>query len=184
MRLMIDIETLGINPNAPIISIGAVDSDGNVFHEYLDIQSQLEKGALVDWSTVHWWMQQDDAARDKLQEFGTSAEEVLRRFIDAYKWKDMEVWCNGLNFDLPIIESAFRRFGILPPWQYYNCRDFRTLKKLYPSVSLPRPAVAHDALEDAKAQMAGLLELLNEHKTRDIISSEYRKEIASQKGVV
>ena len=176
---MLDVETLGTNANSPILSIGAVSSTGETFYRNLDVQKQLDGGATVDWSTVLWWMEQSEDARKSIPAQGDNVNEALRAFVEAFDWDNSEVWCNGASFDFPILEAAFRREGIRHPWTYNRLRDFRTLYKLYADV-VPRanPKVAHNALSDAEAQMATLMEILNEHKTRNLIQMQYRKEAA------
>ena len=162
--ISIDIETLGINSNSPILSIGACDNEGRIYYTNLDVQSQIENGAVTDWSTVHWWMHQSEAARASLHEFGLPPREALFQLSAEFEWDKAEVWVNGLNFDIPILENAYKRFGMNVPWKYTQCRDLRTLVKLLPHIQKHKPAVAHNALSDAEAQLATLTECLKSLK--------------------
>ena len=84
---------------------------------------------------------------------------------------DKLVWCNGMNFDLPILENAFQAVGARTPWSYYNGRDYRTLKGMFPKELVNRlrvkPTVAHDALDDARAQALALIALLAHHNGQE-----------------
>lgn len=60
-HFMLDIETLGTNNNALVVSISAVQFDmssneiGDKFEIGLNKEQQLEKGAIIDQSTIDWW---------------------------------------------------------------------------------------------------------------------------------
>lgn len=168
--IMIDIETLGTKSTSAIVSIGAVEfnSDGIVrmFYQRVDIDDCLKHGLTVDGPTVEWWMCQGDAARAVFDDPGIPLDAALVLLAQEFDWGDKKVWCNGLNFDLPILDNAYAACGFRSPWAYYNGRDYRTLvKEVYSAgeVSKARvePAVAHNALEDAKAQALTLIALLN-----------------------
>ena len=75
MHIMIDLETMGTRPDAPIVAIGAVafrpDSqhkDGEMelggiygtFYMTIDLAKSVREGAVIDPDTVMWWMQQSD----------------------------------------------------------------------------------------------------------------------------
>ena len=71
-HVMTDIETMGKNPNAPIVAIGAVLFDpvagelGNQLYVKVNLEDAVRTGGVMDASTVLWWLQQDDAARVEL----------------------------------------------------------------------------------------------------------------------
>ena len=73
MNLMIDIETLGVKTDAPVISIGACffDKDGikEKFYAVLDVEQQIDSDLRkVDASTIKWWMGQEGAAKKIFQD--------------------------------------------------------------------------------------------------------------------
>lgn len=165
-NVMIDIETLGTAANSVILSIGAVqfgpDGLGNEFYTAIDIDSCLNSGLQVDGRTVAWWMVQTAEARAVFNERGGELQEALLSLSGAFDWKgDTLVWCNGLSFDLPILDTAYRACGLAVPWRYYNGRDYRTFKREHSSELVSslevEPTVAHNALADAKAQALTLL---------------------------
>jgi hypothetical protein len=68
-HVMIDLETGGTDPGAPILAIGAVEFDpetgalGNQFYRAVDPVSALKHGRMSG-DTFRWWLRQDDAARE------------------------------------------------------------------------------------------------------------------------
>lgn len=164
---MIDVETLGTSANSVLLSIGAVQFDtnglGESFYCNINIDSCLEKGLVVEGRTILWWMGQDEAARSVLGQDELLLPDALRKLAEAFVWNDTLVWCNGLNFDLPILDTAYRACGMKTPWAYYNGRDYRTFKAMHPRELVDTlkctPDAAHSALADAKAQALTLLAL-------------------------
>lgn len=168
-NIMLDIETLSTHGDAVILSIGAVEFDGGElgrsFNTRIDIDSCLGHGLKVDGKTIVWWMGKPDEARILFDLPTVSLERALIDLRESFEWKDKLVWCNGMNFDLPILENAYRALGLATPWKYYNGRDYRTVKGMFSqdvinSVRV-EPVVAHDALDDAKAQALTLMALLS-----------------------
>lgn len=158
-NIMIDIETFGVRSSSVILSIGAVPFDESVigagFYQRVDIQSCLDAGLTVDASTIEWWMTQSNEARAAFGEKGVSLRAALNRLSDLFEGHE-PVWANGVNFDLPILENAYRACGMEAPWKYYNTRDFRTVKNMFSKDFLNslrvEPVVAHNALDDARSQ--------------------------------
>lgn len=164
-NVMIDIETLGTMTNSVILSIGAVQFDengfGDEFYSNVNIDSCLERGLAVEGRTILWWMGQDEAARAALGQNELSLVAALHGLANTFDWNNTLAWCNGLNFDLPILDTAYQACGMPTPWAYYNGRDYRTVKSemdrdIFKSLEI-KPTTAHDALEDAKAQALTLL---------------------------
>lgn len=160
-NIMLDIETFGTSKNALILSIGAVEfTEAEIykpFHIHIDTDSAEEAGLRIDARTVMWWLTQSKAAQDSLVGEQTfPLRECLQALSDAFDWSDATVWCNGADFDFPILENAFKVVKLPVPWKYYNKMDFRTLKKLVPQELYKRlkvePEIAHNALFDAYAQ--------------------------------
>ncbi|EMQ7798776.1 3'-5' exoribonuclease, partial [Shigella flexneri] len=64
-HLMIDLETMGKNPDAPIISIGAIFFDpqtgdmGPEFSKTIDLETA---GGVIDRDTIKWWLKQSREA--------------------------------------------------------------------------------------------------------------------------
>lgn len=167
--IMIDIETLDTKSSAVVLSIGAVEFDEakiiRTFYGAIDIDSCLKKGLTVSGSTLLWWLEQNEAARMRLQEPADALESVLANLQQSFNWDGAEIWANGSDFDLPILANAYRACGYNnPPWPYFNGRDYRTVRKMFSKRVLNEctvePAIAHDALEDARAQVLTLQALI------------------------
>ncbi|EPN7888673.1 3'-5' exoribonuclease domain-containing protein, partial [Escherichia coli] len=66
IHLMIDLETMGKNPDAPIISIGAIFFDpqtgemGPEFSKTIDLETA---GGVIDRDTIKWWLKQSREAQ-------------------------------------------------------------------------------------------------------------------------
>jgi len=171
MNLMIDIETLGIDPKAPVLSIGAVyfDKDGTYseFYINLDVHHQIDSGLRkFDASTIKWWMGQEDAAKKVFKETAIPVEQALRQFVNFIETevgsKDTKPWGNGSNFDITILESLFKDYGIKTPWNFRNIRDYRTFKDfIYDGSDTVREGTYHNALDDAKYQAQVVIDGLN-----------------------
>ena len=154
--VMLDLETMGTDPDAPIIAIGAVAMDldagtvGNEFYKIVDLGSAMKQGAVVEASTIMWWMQQNDEARQAVWRGGIGITEALENFSNwIHQFDTPQVWGNGANFDNVILASSYARAGKKAPWNYWNDRCFRTLKATYPQVRPENQRVAHNALQDA-----------------------------------
>lgn len=68
-HLMIDLETMGNKPTAPIVTIGAIFFDpqtgslGAEFYMAVNLASAMEQGATPDGDTILWWLKQSAEAR-------------------------------------------------------------------------------------------------------------------------
>lgn len=172
-QAMVDLETMGNGPNAAIIAIGAVafDSEKGVhdgkFYRIVDLASAVQNGGEITPSTVLWWMGQSEAARN---EFKRKGETIKSALLDFSAWCSNnsieEVWGNGATFDNVILRSAYDRAGIAAPWKYNKDRCYRTVKALYPEVSIPNVGVAHNAVNDAEYQALCLIKMLNQGEVK------------------
>jgi len=161
--VMLDLETMGNKSNAAIVSIGAVEFNmitgetGRVFYEVIDLQSCLDVGLKVNGSTIYWWMQQDQKARERICGEGIEISEALRRFNIWMQdcVEKVRVWGNGARFDIGILEDAYVATGIAIPWYFRSERDVRTLVSFAPHVKdqMPFEGVYHDPVDDCKHQI-------------------------------
>ncbi|EJC0772782.1 3'-5' exoribonuclease [Escherichia coli] len=164
-HLMIDLETMGKNPDAPIASIGAVFFDpqtGEQGPEFSKIIDMDTCGGTVDISTIEWWLQRSGEARAAILADRIPLDDALlqlREFIDENSGEFfVQVWGNGANFDNVILCRSYERQGIPCPWRYNNDRDVRTMVALGlvidfdAGTSIPFEGVPHNALDDARHQ--------------------------------
>lgn len=171
-HIMIDLETLGTKSNSVILSIGVVQFDliGNMldrFHEGIEIQSCLDVGLQVDGGTIAWWLDQKHENIQRLNSLSKSPLYiVLNALEDCFKLADkLYMWSHGSNFDLVLLENAYKAISREVWWEYRNVRDTRTLFDLanYEYISKG----GHDALEDARNQAKAVQEAYQKLKGGD-----------------
>jgi hypothetical protein len=168
MHVMLDLETMGTRPNAPIIAIGAVPFDAkgvySGFYCNIDLESAVNEGhAVVDPATVLWWMEQSGEARSSLRGDKRPVHTALYEFRTWLKAIDLDgLWGNGASFDNVILSETYRRVGIAAPWPFYMDRCYRTMKNMYPLIKLDREGVHHNAMDDAKSQANHLIKIWRE----------------------
>lgn len=152
MHMMIDIETLGTRPSAPVIQIGArlfrlptldrYEPDtvllGRSWLVNINVLDLLLHKALVDQDTVDWWGKQGpEAIAGLLSPQPVSIVAALRGLkmfvgsIGAEVGDDVGglegVWANGDSFDIGLINILHEAVGLELPWAYNSPRDCRTL---------------------------------------------------------
>ena len=186
-HLMVDLETLSLGIDAPVLQIGAVEFDpaaGRVTREFsrtVGLASALDHGRL-DPGTLLWWLGQSEA----LATFLVAQEHAVPLFhalsdltfflqgrdpggigiaagIAAPLGEDVLVWAHGASFDIPILERLYLRLfagkRLSIPWHYHAIRDTRTLFWLVGGLD-PKEfnkGTKHNALDDAKAQAAAVM---------------------------
>ncbi|HCL7493259.1 TPA: 3'-5' exoribonuclease [Escherichia coli] len=165
IHLMIDLETMGKNPDAPIISIGAIFFDpqtgdmGPEFSKTIDLDSA---GGVIDRDVIKWWLKQSREAQSAIMTDEIPLDDALlqlREFIDENSGEFfVQVWGNGANFDNVILRRSYERQGIPCPWRYCNDRDVRTIVELGKAIdfdartAIPFEGERHNALDDARYQ--------------------------------
>ncbi|EEY3890957.1 TPA: exonuclease [Escherichia coli] len=165
IHLMIDLETMGKNPDAPIISIGAIFFDpqtgdmGPEFSKTIDLETA---GGVIDRDTIKWWLKQSREAQSAIMTDEIPLDDALlqlREFIDENSGEFfVHVWGNGANFDNTILRRSYERQEIPCPWRYYNDRDVRTIVELGKAIdfdartAIPFEGERHNALDDARYQ--------------------------------
>ncbi len=159
---MIDLETLATTPDAAILTIGAIKFDpttdwidNDVF--YTRVQCQDIDHRRVDPETVKWWSKQTAEAQAEVFEGDSLPLAEALAALDLWMENDPIVWSQGASFDIVILEDAYKQFGILPPWKYWDIRDTRTAYYCASARGFFEPfrpdnASAHVAWKDAYAQ--------------------------------
>ena len=152
LDLMIDIETFGETPNAPIVQIGAcmwdmdepinfarLQENDKTFFANVDLQSSLDLVRKVDGDTIYWWMKQSDEARESLLFPRVPLGEAIGAFVWWMQRKDPDisfmtpfagrVWAWPPSFDLVIMRSSYRDArgaNARLPWRRRMEMDART----------------------------------------------------------
>lgn len=170
LDVMIDTETLATTPDAMILQIAAVKFDP--FDDYLergitvadlpqlnlwlDLESQPDR--QLSESTLEWWSKQDPAIQaqvfgDKNRVAFSEAIQQTHQFI----WNTGRIWAQGIQFDISLLENAYRSLDMPYSWSYWQARDSRTLLDL---VSVNLPAATHNAIDDCFRQVVGVQKAL------------------------
>lgn len=162
--VMLDLETLSTQPDAVILSLGAVIFDPYKMSQptswctiKFDVDEQIARGRHIQPDTLKWWGQQSPEVIE-LAMGETDREpvtEALTRFRKFVLHAD-EIWSQGPVFDIVMLENIYNQYQLHVPWPYWKIRDSRTLFKSlnYDPRSELRSAGAshHDALDDAVIQ--------------------------------
>lgn len=154
--VMIDIETLGSKPDAPIIEIGAV-----LFREYIGYVHVAKPfhtyvrpapNARYDAEVIAFWLLQNGEVRHPLANALSDSSKLPTEddaLCDLRKWpwqaltfnappdaladcwadtwaEIRHVWANGTSFDIAILDMAHARSELETPWRYNAPRDLRT----------------------------------------------------------
>ncbi|WP_417640364.1 3'-5' exoribonuclease domain-containing protein [Citrobacter freundii] len=171
-HLMVDLETMGSGPDAPIVSIGAVyfdPSTGNTgaeFYQVVSLESSMSFGMKPDASTIQWWLKQSSEARSAiLVDEAMGLRETLELLADfiaenaAHGSHTVQLWGNGCSFDNVILRRAYALTETPFAVPFWNDRDVRTMVELGKSVGInprfdiPFEGDMHNALSDARHQV-------------------------------
>ncbi|WP_096888571.1 exonuclease [Escherichia coli] len=164
-HLMIDLETMGKNPDAPINSLAgkffdpATGEMGPEFSKTIDLETA---GGVIDRDTIKWWLKQSREAQSAILTDEIPLDDALlqlREFINENSGEFfVQVWGNGANFDNVILRRSYERQEIPCPWRYTNDRDVRTMVALGLVMDFDARNVTtfegerHNALHDARYQ--------------------------------
>ena len=173
-HVMIDLETMGVDPTSAIIEIAAQFFDpltgklGGSFKQMVNLKSCTDVGMTIDPSTVIWWLKQAPEAReryannDKEKHINTVLVD-LRTFLQKHcpDKKKLFVWGNGKEMDCEILKNAFKvALGVDTPWDFRNTMDVRTvvtIGDLFGMKDYKKSetfcGVPHDPIDDAKHQI-------------------------------
>lgn len=169
-HLMFDIETMSTEPDAAILTIGAVifDPYGSDDEKSMSTKARLfgpitlesneVAGRHISAATVGWWFQQSPEAIAALWKNPTSLQAALSDFakwVNGHRPALTHAWANSPQFDMTIIERAMKALKINWPFQFWQYLDVRTIKWMaYPDGDAPHigTGVAHNAVDDVIKQ--------------------------------
>lgn len=180
VHIFLDLETLGIRYDAPILVIAAyaVDSRGNNQDRNcwrIDPANAKLYGE-PDPAIVQWWCEQSEYAQELAFKQGPrldlpGALAGLEAFIKplADKYGDQcFVWGNAPTFDCAFLRHAYSVVGREVPWEFWQERDVRTVAWLGKWLGhdakqfMEFKGEPHVALDDARHQARYTMEILNE----------------------
>lgn len=175
--VMVDLETLGTDFNAPIFQIAAAGFElltgdiNDTFDESADISSLTSEDGTVNGDTLKWWLRTNpELLADLLDRGDLTPYGLLQEFHDwltvlGNRYDEVYLWGNGILFDNAIIRHKFESYGWKYPIFYRNDRDVRTVfelaqiktgetaQEMYDSI-YDKELVAHDAMNDVMNQVA------------------------------
>ena len=135
---MIDLETLGVDPECVVLTIGAIKFNPFSNQEphtglYLrcNVDEQTELGRTVDENTLAWWGKQKPEIRDEAlsDEDRTTVENVTKAINKFCVGLDY-IWC-PITFDFTILQNL-QNGRQISSRNYWQIRDSRTLFKMMP----------------------------------------------------
>jgi exodeoxyribonuclease VIII len=191
-HVFLDLETLGLLHNAPVLVIAAyaVDARGNLIRsrQWRVSVEDAQRHGTSDPATVQWWSEQSEAAKNAA--FGAGPRlslfdslKGLSEFINVLgldlitgqrTGHDLYVWGNAPTFDCAILRHAFGQTGQEVPWEFWQERDCRTVAWVGKWMGYDaKKALAfegepHDALDDARHQARYTIDILNEIGDRSL----------------
>lgn len=168
-QVMLDLETMGKRPTAPIVYVGAVAfnlehrSVGPTFSTGVSLKSAVECGAIIEAETVIWWLQRSEEARKLICDGGTHLAVALSKFKgfceNLCPKADLKMWGNGSEFDNVILGESYERLGLVAPWEFWNNCSYRSKKQEAPDLRIVHEGIHHSAVDDAMSQVKHLFKI-------------------------
>jgi len=165
MNLMLDLETYATTMDACVMTIGAIvfDMTGKEhahFYRRIDGNSCDRLGLYRDEKTLDFWRKQDERFRIELESDDNRVDikDALTHFTKFWKDNKCEfLWCNGANFDEPILSTVYHKLGMEKPWRFFNVRCVRTIYSLADIKTGDLGPLTHHALQDCSKQIRGVI---------------------------
>jgi len=163
---MLDLETFGTDPDAPVIAIGCVEFDaegiGSTFYRIIDLSTIVGNPNM---DTIRWWMNQSDEARNIFKDSAPTVS-IQQALVDFSEWVNTtgikRVWGNSASFDNVILRNTYKECGLKAPWMWWNDMCYRTIKNLHSGIKMStRSGTHHNAVDDAISQAQHLIEINN-----------------------
>ena len=161
-HLMVDLETMAITPRTVVLTLGAVTFNpfnNDIYDELyfkLNLDDQDALGRDIDPNTLDWWAKQNPEVMEEA--FSPDGRISLTDGIDQFHkfaWGCDKIWSHGAVFDIIILEDIYRQLNKPIPWEFWRCRDTRTLFDLA-DPEMEKSAEQHNALFDAIRQAKGV----------------------------
>jgi hypothetical protein len=180
MILSLDIETLSLGPRPVITQIAMLGYDlqedelmeiRHVQYYPIEPQQQIIPARTISASTIVWWMNQADEARERFK-YSTEVEfedlaSRLRNLVSVfnqltnYGKSNYELVAKGPQFDVVAVETLLTEVGLNVPWAYDRVIDLRTMLKRAginaKNVAKPSGCIPHIAFWDARWQISQYL---------------------------
>lgn len=186
-HIILDLETLSLEPNAHIIQIGAVFYHKSIddfeekygFNEYIDPTVASHYCRHVDDSTLAWWDVQAPEVRKQVFSGTQTPKQAVEKFllwaqtcikeVGSGTLKDVKWWGNGPEFDCVVLNDLVQWLGFTE-LNFRNYHSVRTAEAFLPSQSKDMlltsiqhtnpEAKPHDAFQDAQWQAMNVIAFL------------------------
>jgi hypothetical protein len=139
-----DFETCSTAPDAAPMQLAAIVWNRFAEGEYpftedtfdvgIDLRTCVVEGFSFDQDTVNFWSRQNTVAKQNVTE--TECYAVDTAFQQFCEWIEQMkqkydagtvcLWCQGQDFDFPILKTIARKFGLKMPVHQHYFRDCRT----------------------------------------------------------
>jgi hypothetical protein len=161
-HLMVDLETMAVTPRAVVLTLGAVQFDpySDTIYDELYLKFNLDDqdtlGREIDPNTLDWWAKQEQAVMDEAfsSDGRISVVDGMNAF-HKFAWGCDKIWSHGAVFDIIMLEDIYRQIGKPIAWEFWRCRDTRTLFDLA-DPEMEKSVEQHNALFDAIRQAKGV----------------------------
>ena len=181
IEMMVDIETLGKEADAVVVSIGACmfnpitgEISDRKFDRVIDIQDSLDHGLKVEGGALKWWMTGSAEARAAFlnNDVPVTLKEALNsltKYAASFNHPDLiHVWANDPSFDTAKLQYNYHKAGLEYPFKHWNNTCVRTILRFYPKslfkewkLNNPRKGY-HQASADAEYQARYVSHILME----------------------
>lgn len=184
-HIVMDIETLGTESNAIVLSVGMVRimydtflaqyvvpalGSSNARYAVFNASSQIKTGRTVSSDTVRWWGNQSLDVQDVILKSMLYMENLEITLLGIRDWmrdspEPCRVWGKGPNFDNKIMDNLITQvFGQNDFWKFRNDRCLRTMGDfgIQYDAENQRP---HHALYDAHHEAGELVAATNHLKS-------------------
>jgi DNA polymerase III epsilon subunit-like protein len=162
--VMLDLETLATTHDAVVLTIGAVKFNAFSLQEPFDelymrvnIDEQIAKGRDIEEATMTWWGNQEPVVQEEA--FSSDNRESVADMLNALNKFLVgvdKIWCQGPHFDITILETLFKQYGIPRNWDFWQIMDSRTLFSVHGDPRDKNSKTLHNAVEDCKSQARGV----------------------------
>lgn len=162
-NITFDLETLGKKTDAAIVQLGAVKftDEGKILSKFqvsIDMNSFEDMDFSICYSTIEWWLQQSQEARESVFE-ANDKECINQALVEFSEWcrdnnvQDCMFWSHK-DFDPAKLEHAYDVVGSLYPLKdYFRQMDIRTLTHVCGLCDdVKYQGVHHNALSDCLYQ--------------------------------
>ena len=199
----IDIETLGLTTDSPLLEVSVAVFDlknepnyaelvGEAISFPFNVGEQFKTMRRVpDASTLLWWMTDASKARNEVMTRSLNCKEhngTTLQSLASLLCGVEHIWCRGPHFDAALLESLAADYDLRKMWDYWKIRDIRTLlftldkeddaKKYKAEMEKSGEFVKHDSAHDVAIDAYLVATYLREHFSR-----EYNDAAAQRKRV-